>query len=115
MFVEEKYLKVLGLTLVQAWWLINNGADDRWTKEAGEMMETTAWLCEQLKAMNYPYFAGEASNTVYMKRPSAAICAKYGLATDYDKRLGGELAHVIVMQHVNRKLLQQFLDDLKKE
>ena len=79
------------------------------------MMETTAWLCEQLKAMNYPYFAGEASNTVYMKRPSAAICAKYGLATDYDERLGGELAHVIVMQHVNKKLLQQFLDDLKKE
>lgn len=40
--------------------LINNGADDRWTKE------------------------------------------------------GGELAHVIIMQHVNKKLLQQFLDDLKK-
>ena len=100
---------------LKLWWLINNGGDARWTKEAGEMMATTAWLCEQLKAMNYPYFAGEASNTVYMKRPSAAICAKYGLATDYDKRLGGELAHVIVMQHVDKKLLQQFLDDLKKE
>lgn len=100
---------------LKLWWFINNGGDKRWTKEANEMMETTAWLCEQLKAMKYPYFAGEASNTVYMKRPSAAICAKYGLATDYDKRLGGELAHVIVMQHVNKKLLQQFLDDLQKE
>lgn len=100
---------------LKLWWLINKGADARWTKEAGAILENTAWLCQQLKDMNYPYFVGEASNTVYMKRPSAAICDKYGLATDYDERLGGELAHVIVMQHVNQKLLKQFLGDLKAE
>lgn len=100
---------------LKLWWLINHGADERWTQEASEMLEITEWLCNELKSMNYPYFVGEASNTVYMKRPSMAIVDKYGLAMDYDKRLGGDLAHIIVMQHVNKKLLQQFLKDLQAE
>ena len=39
---------------------------------------------------------------------------KYALAPDADERLGGELAHIVVMQHVNKDHLQLFLDDLKQ-
>ena len=38
---------------------------------------------------------------------------KYELAPDYDERLGGALAHIVVMQHVTKDRLQVFLDDLK--
>ncbi|MBQ1641981.1 MAG: hypothetical protein IIT86_10655 [Oscillospiraceae bacterium] len=34
------------------------------------------------------------------------------LAPDYDERLGGELSHIVVMQHVTEERLQGFLDDL---
>lgn len=49
-----------------------------------------------------------------MKRPPADIVKKYDLAMDYDERLGGELAHVIIMQHVSKEKLQLLIDDLKK-
>ena len=39
---------------------------------------------------------------------------KYGLAPDQDDRLGGELSHIIVMQHVTKERLQNFLNDLAK-
>ena len=38
---------------------------------------------------------------------------KYDLAPDYDERLGGELSHIVVMQHVTKERLQIFLDELK--
>jgi len=38
---------------------------------------------------------------------------KYGLAPDHDDRLGGDLSHLIVMQHVSKERLTRFLDDLK--
>ena len=40
------------------------------------------------------------------------ITEKYMLAPDYDERLGGELSHIVVMQHVTEEKLQAFLDDL---
>lgn len=33
---------------------------------------------------------------------------------DQDNRLGGELSHIVVMQHVTKERLQHFLDDLAK-
>jgi histidine decarboxylase len=53
------------------------------------------------------------SNTVYFKRPPESVVKKYNLAPDYDGRLGGELSHIVVMQHASEKRLQKFLDDLK--
>ena len=41
------------------------------------------------------------------------IAKKYDLAPDYDDRLGGELSHIVVMQHVTQSRLQVFLDELK--
>lgn len=37
---------------------------------------------------------------------------KYDLAPDHDDRLGGDLAHIVVMQHATKERLQNFLDDL---
>ncbi|MBQ7221813.1 MAG: hypothetical protein IJS28_12650 [Synergistaceae bacterium] len=55
------------------------------------------------------------SNTVYFRRPSPDVAKKYDLAPDYDERLGGELAHIVVMQHVTKEHLQVFLDDIKAQ
>ena len=34
------------------------------------------------------------------------------LAPDSDERLGGDLSHIVVMQHVTEERLQEFLNDL---
>ena len=70
----------------------------------------------QLKAsldqMGWPAWLEPMSNTVYFKRPPESVVNRYGLAPDYDARLGGALSHIVVMQHVTQKRLQTFLDDL---
>ena len=102
------------LAPLKLWWLIRHDGDKIWNEQATTMLETAAWLGQQLEQIGYPYYVGEASNTVYMKRPPADIVKKYDLAMDYDERLGGELAHVIIMQHVSKEKLQMLIDDLKK-
>ncbi len=37
------------------------------------------------------------------------------LAPDHDDRLGGGLSHIIVMQHVTKARLKEFIDDLEAE
>ena len=38
---------------------------------------------------------------------------KYTLAPEYDERLGGKMAHIVVMQHTTRKIIDEFVEDLK--
>lgn len=102
-----------GITPLKFWWLINHDGDKHWTNDAKNMLETAKWFDAQLKAFNYPSFIEPNSNTIYFKRPPEEIMTKYGLAGGSDERLGGKLAHLIVMQHVDKKKLQSFIDDLK--
>lgn len=39
---------------------------------------------------------------------------KYNLAQGYDERFGGDLAHIVVMQHVTKEKIDVFISDLKK-
>jgi len=57
----------------------------------------------------------EYSNTVFFKRPSPAVVRKYNLAQGYDERFGGELAHIVVMQHVTKEKIDGFIKELKGE
>ena len=56
--------------------------------------------------------SGTDSNTVFFRRPSPEIIRKYTLAQGYDERFGGELAHVVVMQHVSQEKIDMFIADL---
>ena len=65
-----------------------------------------------MSPIEWPAWLEPMSNTVYFKRPSPKIVGKYNLAPDYDDRLGGELSHIVVMQHVSKERLQGFIDEL---
>ena len=52
------------------------------------------------------------SNTVFFKKPNDDIMKKYYLAPDYDETFGGDLAHVVVMQNVSKKLIDEFIEEL---
>ena len=94
------------------WWIIRHTSLEDFGEQASGMLERAAWLKAELDRLGWPAWLEPMSNTVYFKRPSQSIVEKYALASDYDERLGGELSHIVVMQHVTEDRLGLFLNDL---
>jgi len=97
------------------WWLIHRVGAERWQEQAEAMMENTAYLKTSLDSIGWPCWVNEYSNTVFFKRPSQEIVDKFVLACNYDERFGGELAHIVVMQHVNKAKIDEFVAALEKK
>ena len=95
------------------WWIIKHIGIEGFTEQATGMLERAAWLKDQLDRIGWQAWLEPMSNTVYFVRPPEEIIKKYTLASDYDERLGGELSHIVVMQHVTKDRLQGFLDDIE--
>ena len=95
------------------WWIIRHTGLDGFTEQATGMLERAKWLKAQMDEMGWPAWLEPMSNTVYFKRPNEEIMEEFALAPDYDDRLGGELAHIVVMQHVTTEELEVFLRSLK--
>lgn len=79
------------------------------------MLENAKWLKKEFDEMGVDAWLEPMSNTVYFRRPSKAITEKYDLSQDFDDRLGGALSHIVVMQHVSKELLTDFLSEVKAE
>ena len=94
------------------WWIFQHTSKESFTEQAESMLECAAWLKDAFDRMGWPAYLEPMSNTVYFKRPPESIVSEYGLAPDFDERLGGALSHIVVMQYVTRERLQKFLDDL---
>ncbi len=87
--------------------------------DAKAILDNAAYL---LKEMNshyrhlQPVRANDRSNIIYFKRPSEAVVNRYWLAT-MRLDISGQLmpyAHVVVMPHAKKEILDQFLTDLGK-
>ena len=100
------------LTPLKFWWIIKHTGIEGFSEQANGMLERAAWLKAELDKIGWPAWLEPMSNTVYFKRPPEDITYKYNLAADQDERLGGDLSHIVVMQHVTTERLQGFLDDL---
>ncbi|MCR5346816.1 MAG: hypothetical protein K6E38_03485 [Fretibacterium sp.] len=98
---------------LKLWWLIHHVGEKGFVEQAEQILENAVWLKAKLDAKGWPAWLEQPlSNTVYFKRPPREVVAKYALAPDYDERLGGDLSHIVVMQHITRETLQGFIDDL---
>ena len=103
------------MTPLKFWWILQHTSREDFTEQTKKMLENAAWLKDEFDKMGWEAWLEPMSNTVYFRRPSPAIVKKYDLAPDRDDRLGGELAHIVVMQHVTKERLRVFLDDLQAE
>jgi glutamate/tyrosine decarboxylase-like PLP-dependent enzyme len=90
----------------------------RQAEDAKLMLANATYLLDQLN-MHYPQLtamrANPMSNTIYFRSPGEAVVKKYSLATmhiDVNER-SEDFAHVIVMPHVSRAVLAEFLTDLE--
>ena len=97
------------------WWLIQKVGYDQWCCQANQMMDCTAYLKQELDKIGWPCWVNEYSNTVFFKRPSQEVCSKYNLALGYDEAFGGELAHIVVMQHVTKEKIDGFIRALQED
>ncbi|MCR5357197.1 MAG: aminotransferase class V-fold PLP-dependent enzyme [Lachnospiraceae bacterium] len=101
------------LSPLKLWWIINTTSSEEFEEQSEGMLERAAWLKDELEKSGYKAWLEHASNTVYFTRPPQKVVEKYHLAPDHDDRLGGDLSHIVVMQHVTKERLTDFLNDLK--
>jgi len=101
------------VSALKFWWKVKKTGMNNFEKQAQAILDNAQYLQARLKKVNWPVWRGEYSNTVYFRRPSEAVMKKYGLAPEFDKRLGGNLAHIVVMQHVSRDAIDKIVSDIK--
>ena len=97
------------------WWLIKYHGFEGWEYQASQLFHQRDYLKQQLDSIGWPCWVNDYSNTVFFRRPSQQVVSKYTLAQGYDERFGGELAHVVVMQHVTEEKINMFIADLTAE
>lgn len=103
-----------GLTPLKFYWILTHIGFEGLSKQANAMLECTDYLQKRFDEMNYPAWHMPYSNTVFFKRPKRWIREKYMLAEGDLSEYGGELCHIVVMQHVNRSIIDEFMDDLRQ-
>ena len=101
------------MTPLKLWWILQHTSKENFQAQSEGMLENAAWLKKELDQIGWDAWLEPMSNTIYFRRPAQAIVRKYDLAPDYDARLGGELSHIVVMQHVTKERLKGFLEALK--
>jgi len=100
--------------VLKFWWIIKNVGTEQWSKDAPKMLENTAYFKAKFDGIGWPCWVNEFSNTLFFKRPSPEICKKYMLAGNYDDQFGGELSHIVVMQHVTKERIDKFIEEIQK-
>lgn len=96
------------------WWTIVTTPKQEFEHQAKKIIDLAHYLYQQLRIRNYPAWLNPFSNTVFFKEPSPEICKKWTLSLYTCPHLG-PLAHVIIMQHVTKEMIHQFLKDLDKD
>ena len=101
-----------GLIPLKFYWVIKNIGFEGFAAEAKSMLDNTAYLQQKLDETGYPAWHMPSSNTVFFKRPPEWIRNKFVLANGYLPDYGGELSHIVVMQHVKKSIIDEFISDL---
>jgi len=94
--------------------MTRNG-EKEYAKPVSYILEIAKYQKDRLDEMKYPAWLNPMSNTVFYKRPGEWVMKKWNLAPDRDQRIGGDLAHDILMQHESRETIDEFIADLKKD
>jgi len=101
------------LSALKFWWKLQRHSVADYQRDAKQILDNAIYFKAQLDARGYPAWRNPYSNTVFFKRPSQAVMDRFDLAMDHDERLGGDLAHMIVMQNESREEIDRLLNDLK--
>lgn len=90
------------------WYAIQKRGYDGFKREARACIENARYLHDKLKAIKHEACLNDFSNTVLFDKPPTEILERWQLATQKDR------SHIVVMQHVTRKVIDRFVRDLQK-
>jgi histidine decarboxylase len=94
------------------WWKIKKLGKNGFAQQAQQILSNATYLEKKLKTIGVNVWRNQYSNIIYFPRLTPKIMKKYSLAPDYDVRLGGNLAHIVVMQHVTKKIIDELIQDI---
>ena len=101
-----------GLAPLKFYWILNYVGLEQYKKETEAILENTEYLQQKFDEISYPAWHLPYSNTVFFKRVPEWIRQKYMLPNGYNPQFGGELSHIVVMQHVTKDIIDEFIADL---
>jgi histidine decarboxylase len=96
------------------WWTVTTHTKEEFMRQAVMIIENAHYFYTQLKKRQYPVWLNPFSNTVYFKAPSMELCEHWTLSLFTCPKLG-PLAHAIIMQHVDKEMIDEFLRELDSE
>lgn len=97
-----------GHSVLMLWQMIQEEGERGLTRRANQCMENTAYLVKELSNIGINSLRNDFSNTVLIKQPSKEICSKWQLAKE------GEFAHIIVMPHVTKEMIDRLIEHLRR-
>jgi histidine decarboxylase len=95
------------------WWKISSTSMGDFQILARNSLNNAEYLLQSLAEAGVRVWKNPYSNTLFFERPSAAVMKKYDLAPDESTQFG-KIAHFVVMPHVDRKLIDSFVLDMKE-
>jgi len=103
-----------GLSPLKLWWRIRMTPTSDFEKMSATLQHNAAYLQRKLAQNNIRAWRNDFSNTVFFQRPSQRVMDKYSLAPEQSPEFG-PLAHVVVMQHANKTILDTFVKDMIRD
>lgn len=97
-----------GITPLFLWYAIKQNGVNGFKKMVKDCFEIADYALQEFKKMEWSAWKNEYSTTVVFKRPSKKLIEKWQLAA-YK-----EIAHIIVMPHVTKEWVDEFMEDFKR-
>ena len=104
-----------GANAIATWMILNIYGSKGLIKRMEGFIKKTDEICDTLNELDIYYFRNENMNIISIQNGqiSEDICKKYTLVPD--THIGkSQWWKIVVMEHVNRNLINQFINDLKK-
>lgn len=96
-----------GLSSLLLWYQIKRKGIEGFKQEVKQCMDVTQYAKTRLDLIGWKSSLNPWSNTIVINKPDDDICDYWSLASEGDK------AHIIIMQHVTKKHIDQFIEHLQ--
>lgn len=105
-----------GANAIVIWMLLMNYGANAWSKKMDKLLDRTNFLCQKLNELNVKYYRNPSINIVAIKsnQITPELAYKYELVADTYEHTPSWWK-IVVMDHVNMKMIKSFISDLEKE
>jgi histidine decarboxylase len=95
------------------WWKIHSTPLPKFQSHAQAILDNADYLYTRLSEAGIKTWKNAYSNTIFFERPADWILKTYDLASD-ESPVFGKLAHVVVMSHIDKPLIDRLVRDMQR-